>query len=111
MGAQLQKIATFLIGGAKTLWGWVMSLVMGVYNGIDQSMTLHHGRWAWGFLAVIVLLLLGFVFQLVWQPIPQRGAKPGEKPKGKRTPKPYRLLLLCGALGIVFLAACFVGMD
>ncbi|MCD8147268.1 MAG: hypothetical protein LUD84_08355 [Clostridiales bacterium] len=84
-----------------------MALVMRVYNGIDQSMVLYHGRWAWGFLVVVVLLLAGFVFQLVWRPMP--GAKPGEK--AKLSPKPYRLLLLCAVLGVVYLAACFAGMD
>ncbi|MCD7837708.1 MAG: hypothetical protein LUG65_02200 [Clostridiales bacterium] len=107
MGEVLQKIATFAIGGANTLGGWVTSLVMRVYNVVDQSMYRYHGRWAWCFLAVVILLLAGFVFQFVWKPLP--GAKPGEK--AKLSPKPYRLLFLCAALGIVFLAACLAGMN
>lgn len=107
MGAQLQKIASFLIGGANTLGGWIMSLVMGAHNTIDQSMVLHHGAWAWSVLTVAILLVVVLVLQFVWKPLP--GAKPGEKPK--RSPKPYRLLLLCGVLGVVYLAACFVAMD
>lgn len=107
MGAQLQKIATFLIGGGKTLWGWVMSLVMGAHGVIDQSMTLHHGVWAWSVLLVVSLVVIVFVIQLVWKPLPQ----PGPKPPTKLSPKPYRLLLLCAVLGVVYLAACFVGMD
>lgn len=107
MGAQLQKIATFLIEGAKTLWGWVVSLVMGAHSTIDQSMVLHHGAWAWGVLVAAILVVVVFVLQFVWKPVP----KPDKPRKMEVKPRPYRLLLLCAALGIVFLAACFAGMD
>ncbi|MCD8008608.1 MAG: hypothetical protein LUF68_06690 [Clostridiales bacterium] len=107
MGAQMQKIAAFLINGAYRLCDWVVSLVTGVHNAIDQSMTLHHSAWAWGVLAVAILAVVVFVLQFVWKPVP----KPDKPRKMEVKPKPYRLLLLCAVVGIVYLAACFAAMD
>ncbi|MCD7830461.1 MAG: hypothetical protein LUG58_08515 [Clostridiales bacterium] len=107
MGAQLQKIATFLIGGANTLGGWIVSLVTGAHSTIDQCITLHHGIWAWAILIMIGLVCVGIVRCIGWKRVP----KPKKPEEMILVPRNYSLLLLFGVIVTIYLAACFVAMD
>lgn len=86
---------------------WIGSLVTAGHTFFDQALYNYHSEWAWGILVFLILVLVLIIFNLVWTPAPS-GGKPVPM---VRKPRAYRLLFLCGALAVVFVAACFAGLG
>ena len=102
----LGKIATILVAGAKTLWGWLTSGWGNVHHQMQAWIAANPGLCATIIEVIFALLIVGGIWVLVWPPKLEPGSK-----KIKHKAKTHRLVVLAGILVLLYLAACFLSMG